>query len=373
MSEIGAVIMLGPRGKSRAEQLLHRATQAAAADLIETLAQEELAPIVLAAADTPAMQPQSECILDPDVGAFHFGRRLAGLIERYQMTAVMYFGAASAPLLPGSVIGQMRAALEGALRATSEPRLAFTNNLHSSDWVAFTVSKAVIPVLQRVGRDNSLAWLLQQEGGCRVIHPPDMRPAWAFDLDTPADLAIVREHPACPPHLQASCQDSLLDRMPLTALLDTLARDGSRIALIGRVAPQAWAALNEVTQCWLRVFAEERGMVASERLARGEVRSMLARLVDLLGPQGFFDELAGMVDAAIIDSRVLMAAAGHYPAADERFSSDLYLVDTITDEWVRAFTQAAAEAPIPVLLGGHSVVGGGLHVLAELVSKRRAG
>ncbi len=370
MSDVGAVIMLGPGGKSRAEQLLYRATQAAGVDLIEALAEERLAPIVLAVADAQSIQHPA-CILDPDAESFHFGQRLAGLIERYQMAAVLYFGAASAPLLPKSIVGWIRATLEAALR--SGLHLAITNNLHSSDWVAFTVDNAVLPILQQVGRDNSLAWLLQQQGDYQVIRPEGMRPAWAFDLDTPADLAIVREHPNCPPHLRVACQDALLDRIPLASMLDTLARDGSRVALIGRVAPQAWTALNEVTQCWLRVFAEERGMVASERLARGEVRSLLARLVDLLGPQGFFDELAGMVDAAIIDSRVLMAAAGHYPAADERFSSDLFLVEAITDEWLYAFTQAAAAAPIPVLLGGHSVVGGGLHMLAELVSRRRAG
>jgi len=368
--------MLGPQGESQAEQLLHRATQAAAVDLIEALARGGLAPIVLAVADAQPLQPQAAYTLDldaPGAESFHFGERLAGLVERYPMAAVMYFGAASAPLLPGAVIGWICATLRAALHATPEPRLAITNNLHSSDWVAFTVSKAVIPILRQVGRDNSLAWVLQQEGGYQVIRPVGMRPAWAFDLDTPADLAIVREHPDCPPHLRAMCHDALLDRIPLASVLDTLARDGSRVALIGRVAPQAWTALNEVTQCWVRVFAEERGMVASERLARGEVRSLLAHLVDLLGPQGFFNELAAMVDAAIIDSRVLMAAAGHYPLAGERFFSDLYLVDAIADKWVQAFTQAAAAAPIPVLLGGHSVVGGGLHVIAELVSARRAG
>ncbi len=367
------MIMLGPQGESRAEQLLYRATQAAAVDLIEALTHEGLTSIVLAAADAQALQPQVTCTLDPDTGPFHFGQRLARLVQQYPMAAVMYFGAASAPLLPSPAIRWICATLRAALHATPEPRLAITNNLHSSDWVAFTVGEAVIPILRQVGRDNSLAWLLQQEGGYHVIRPADMRPAWAFDLDTPADLAIVREHPDCPPHLRVACQDALLNRIPLASVLDTLVCDGSRIALIGRVAPQAWAALNEATQCWVRVFAEERGMVASERLARGEVQSLLVRLLNLLGPQGFFDELAAMVDAAIIDSRVLMAAAGHYPAAGERFSSDLYLVEAIADEWVQAFTQAAASASIPVLLGGHSVVGGGLHVMAELIAARRAG
>ena len=112
-------------------------------------------------------------------------------------------------------------------------------------------------------------------------------------------------------------------------------------------------------------------MVASGRLQRGEARSLLVRLLELLGPDGFFDELARVADVAIIDSRVMMAACGHYPSAADRFASDLFLPDQITDEWVRAFTVAAANAPMPVLLGGHGVVAGGLYVLAELIAARR--
>lgn len=371
MSEVAAVIMFGPQGESPAERLLFRAAQATALDLIESLTQEGVAPIIVAAAQELALPGQTACMLDLDSGLFHFGQRLAGLVEGYRLPAVMYFGAASTPLLPRAVIGQMRVALEAALRDESGPRLAFTNNVHSSDWVAFTVSNETVSLLRRVGRDNGLAWLLQQEGGYQVVSPREWRPAWAFDLDTPADLAIVREHPACSPRLRLCAKDALFDGIPVRPLLDVLIRDGGRLALIGRVAPAAWEALNKAAQCWVRVFAEERGMVASERLKRGEVRSLLLRLVDLLGPYGFFDELAALVDAAIIDTRVMMAAAGHYPGAGDRFASDLYLVDDIADEWLREFTRAAQAAPIPVLLGGHSVVAGGLHVLAELIGERR--
>jgi hypothetical protein len=372
MSGIAAVIMIGPQGESPAEQLLFRATQAAALDLIESLTQEGIAPVIVATAQELALPGQTACVLDLDDGLFHFGLRLATLVEKYQLSAVMYFGAGSAPLLPRPIMGQMRVALETALRDKSGPRLAFTNNVHSSDWVAFTVSNETVSLLRRVGRDNGLAWLLLQEGGYQVVSPREWRPAWAFDLDTPADLAIVRKHPACSPRVRACGRDALLDRVPVCPLLDVLVRDGGRLALIGRVAPAAWEALNMATQCWVRVFAEERGMVASERLKRAEVRSLLLRLVEMLSPRGFFDELATLVDAAIVDSRVMMAAAGHYAGTSDRFASDLYLVDAIADEWLRQFTEAAQAAPIPVLLGGHSVVAGGLYVLAELIAGRRA-
>ena len=41
----------------------------------------------------------------------------------------------------------------------------------------------------------------------------------------------------------------------------------------------------------------------------------------------------------------------------------------IRNEWLRDFTQAAMEAPVPVILGGHSLVCGGLYLLTEAAWK----
>lgn len=369
--EVAAVIMIGPAGKSVGEQLLARAVRAAAADLIAMLSARGVVPVIVAGPEPPVADEGIPYLHDPDQGTFHFGERLAGLVERYSLRAVMYFGAASAPLLPGEIVEQVRAILLGAQSAGA--RVALTNNLHSSDWVAFTVGDGTVSLLRRVNRDNSLAWVLQQEGNYRVICPLAAHPEWAFDLDTPADLALVREHHLCPPRLRLVCQDDLLDRIPVHRLVNILARDGSRAALVGRVAPLAWHTLSQAGQCWIRVFSEERGMVASERLARGEVQSLVARFLEMIGPREFFVELARLADAAIFDSRVVMAALGHYPDTGQRFASDLFLPEAICDEWLREFTAAAHLAPIPLLLGGHNVVAGGLYVLADLVSRRRAG
>ena len=114
-------------------------------------------------------------------------------------------------------------------------------------------------------------------------------------------------------------------------------------------------------------------MTASERVTRGEVRSLIGVLLRELGPEQFFAELAMMADGAIIDTRVLMASRGPLPDTATRFASDLLRPDWIADPWLRDFTAAAQHAPLPVLLGGHSVVAGGLFALAEVVRARREG
>ena len=78
--------------------------------------------------------------------------------------------------------------------------------------------------------------------------------------------------------------------------------------------------------------------------------------------------LARLGDAAVIDTRVLLAHRlgrdeSAWPCAEDRFASDLLLPDRIADPWLRALTAAALAAPIPILLGGHTLVGPGLHLL----------
>ncbi len=371
---VGAVILIGSGGKSRPEQLVYQAVQAAVLDLLDVLHAQGIQPVVVAGPDLAWLPDQEPLIRDIDsAGPFHFGRRLAGLIEQYDLSPVMYFGAGSAPLLDQDLVGLMHGMLsrsEYGRDSQIPTHIALTNNLHSSDWIGLTHTADALGIIQQAERDNSLAWMLQENWDYDVRVLSGARPVSSMDLDTPADLAIVRQHRLCPPHLAEALHDPLLDRIPVGRIIDVAARDGSRLALVGRVSPLAWQALSKATQCWIRVFSEERGMVASERLARGEVQSLIGRLVELVGPQQFFEELARIADAAIIDSRVLMAACSHYPGDAERFASDLFLTETIQDNWLRDFTEAAAQAPIPVLMGGHGVVAGGLYALADIITAR---
>lgn len=370
-SQPGAVIMIGAERTSVPERLLDRALRAAALDLVERLRAAGIARIILAGPELSWAPPDAGAYPDPDTGPFHFGRRLAELIERHALSPALYFGAGSAPLLPAVALADALAALDAAERAGT--RLVVTNNLHSCDWLGLSQVRDAAAIITCATRDNGLAWSLQEHAAYRAqtVIAPDS--AAQLDLDTPADLAIVREHPACPPGLHRALDDPGLDRVPVRALLELLSRDGARMALFGRVAPAGWQALSRATRCWIRAFSEERGMAASERLARGEARSLIAVLLREIGPARFFDELATMVDAAIFDTRVLMAANSLMPGAADRFASDLLRPDWIADPWLRDFTAAAQQAPIPLLLGGHGVVSGGLFALAEIVAARRAG
>lgn len=374
---IGAVIMVGGAGDSPQEQLVLAAQQASTLDLIALFQERGVSPIVVAAPTTDWLPSDLDVIRDVDSERepFHFGNRLANLIERYTPDgAVLYFGGGSAPLLDGAVSSMIVGLLDRSIRQTSAAipeRIVLTNNLHSSDWAAISRADAALPMIREMNRDNSLAWLLQASGEYDVRVLSSVRPATSMDLDTPSDLALVARHPNVTPALRrvVSEHSSWLRLIPIDALIAASKREGSTIALIGRVSPLAWQAFNKATHCWTRVIAEERGMVASGRIEAGQVKSVLTPWLKARGVKGFFADLADMADAAIFDTRVLFAAQGIHPDAADRFASDLLRPDGIRDPWVRAFTEAAASAPLPVILGGHSVVAGGLYALAEIIER----
>lgn len=106
-------------------------------------------------------------------------------------------------------------------------------------------------------------------------------------------------------------------------------------------------------------------MRASGRQARGQVRSLLGYYLDTVGTKCFFDTLATMAQAVFLDNRVIFAHRGLWPSAADRFYSDLRQPAQIGDTFVRELTEGALAASIPVIMGGHSLVAGGMYALVE--------
>lgn len=106
-------------------------------------------------------------------------------------------------------------------------------------------------------------------------------------------------------------------------------------------------------------------MQAAGRDTSGEARSALGFLYAEIGPDAFFSRMADLGDGMLLDSRVLFAHLGWRPGPAERFASDLFSLEAISDPAVRAFTAAARGARIPVLLGGQTLVSGVLWTMVD--------
>lgn len=303
--------------------------------------------------------------LDRPNAPFHFGGRLSAIIDGHNLSSVLYLGAGSMPLMSGS-------ALTEVVRKISEmpDRIAITNNLHSADWVAFTHAASVGDIANWLDRDNLLAWRLRENAGYKVESLPPSA-ATRLDIDTPFDLQALALYPRLPGNTRRAL-DRIAPELNLARLREAirvLHTPGSRVTLIGRVSGAAWQFLESKARCWTRILSEERGMVASRRWAEGQVFSLVADHIDRLGEKAFVAQLAQVSDLVLWDTRVYLAHLKRWPPAEERFASDLGRPDRIADDRLKRLTESAIDARIPVILGGHNVVSGGLYALLEIAEE----
>ncbi|HLE29270.1 MAG TPA: hypothetical protein VI793_14180 [Anaerolineales bacterium] len=359
------LIFLGREGLGEIEQWVAGGRIAAMRDAVQLTMTLPQAARVVVAAPEPELEEQHPDLpviwdFDAPSQSFHFGQRLAALMDGYPSDVFVYLGAGSLPLLPRDVLAQ---AVEEVACATTP--LAITNNLHSSDWIVLNCPEAVRSRPHRLERDNALGWVLTNEASVEVrgLNPSA---ATRVDIDTPADLLALSLHPRTGPELSAYLRAHPQDTSRWRAAGKKLFTPASQIALIGRVASGVWAYVEAHTQVWIRVFSEERGMAASGRQNSGRVRSFVGAHLARVGAEAFFAELSQMVEAVFFDTRVVLAHHRLWPSAADRYASDLGLADRIQDSFLREFTAAAVNAPIPIVLGGHGVVSGGLYALVEI-------
>jgi hypothetical protein len=262
---------------------------------------------------------------------------------------------------------------------------ALANNLYSADVVAVSRAADLLD-LPPLPADNALPRWLEERAGVAVT---DLRSRWRLgvDVDTPLDLVVLGERPGEPATRDLRAAAPLIgERMDdrLAALADLLANRRAELLVAGRISTATLRWLESGVACRIRALIEERGLRAATQLAQSGAttnsrppRSVLGELLDRDGPEALAQIVARLADAAVIDTRVLLAhrhgfAESVWPAAEDRFASDLLAPMSITDPWLRALTESAANSPSdqPIILGGHTMVNGGLRLLA---GRARAG
>ena len=364
-SSVELVLMAGGEESCPEEVMMTEAWRAAALDWIDRACGVEAISRVLVATNSSRfadrirrIHPSVETTVDS--APFHFGRRLREIVATNALQKPFYAGAGSGVLFTS----ENMQAFAQVVQDGEETLIA--NNFYSSDFVAFTPGEA-IERIEPPDTDNDLAWRLGRQAGLQSkALPPDA--ASLFDLDTPVDLMIALAHPGCPPRLRACLEELRLDIAPVLRGLDILRRPGSRVVLAGRVGAAARGYLEERTGCKVTVFAEERGMRASGRMERGEARTILGHFMRERGPDEMFRAVAGGADLVLLDSRVLFSHLGKWPSSAERYRSDMLQWEKIADPALKQLTEAAARAPVPVLLGGHSLVSGGLYAMVDIAA-----
>lgn len=356
--------MLPPAGASEAERWVAAGRRACAQDLILRLSAVDKIKSVIALV---AEEEDRDCLrrLGAEVristgSTFQFGAALRELITTEGIHELAYFGGASAPLLEQATM----AGLIDDVLSKDEP-FGIVNNLHSTDWLLINDAELIVAHSHRLPSDNPLGWVLSREAGVS-IEATEPSAATRLDIDTPTDLFMAWRH-----HALGDALGEFLKELPpeitdkMEAIRKIIATPASTMTVIGRASAHVWQSLVASTQIWVRLFVEERGMVASHRLARGEVHSLIGQMLDELGPGEFVDRLENMAQTVLWDTRVWMGTRPEWPSSADRFAADLGWVDAIQDARLAELTDEIRNSSIPILAGGYGVVGGGLYALIE--------
>jgi len=297
--------------------------------------------------DPPAVQP--------------FGSRLAEALVDVPAGGLVILGSGAIALATHAD----RTAFVAAARGGAQ---ALTNNKYSADVLAIGDARWLEDLPADFGADNAMPRWLAEHVGIKV---DDLarRARLGVDLDSPIDLILLGRRAARIDRSESG-DAAVVER--LDRIRQVLANPRAEIVLAGRTSAGTIRWLERQARCRVRAIVEERGLRASARLRDDDrqrpPRSVLGMVLDRDGPAALGARLAELGDAAIIDSRVLLAHRlgpdeSSWPSAEARFASDMLDPGSIEDPWLASLTWSALAAQIPVVLGGHTLVGPGARLL----------
>lgn len=185
--------------------------------------------------------------------------------------------------------------------------------------------------------------------------PPDalFPPAAAtlFRLLTGGDLALLAAHaPALLPEEAAALPAPEIAQNVLAAAR-FMAQRAPELLVIGDPGAAGWKHLERETACRVRLLADAPG-------------GLLARLLEASGAARFTQYLRELGDGALVNTRILFDPSDT-PDANDFFWSDLGHPDRVRHRRLRALTDALLASDQAVVLGGASLMAGGIYLLME--------
>ncbi len=363
--KVGVVIFEGGRAHTEVEERLLAVRKGVALDNTQKAMAADGVDEVILATNYPDLADRAGRLgvtINETEGTsrFHFGEHLQHVVDAYELDSVIYLGGATLPLIRVDDFSDIAEKLRRC------KNVVVVNNVQSADLTAFTPG-SMLQHIESPDNDNFLGFLLREAGLRRILIQNSAR--INFDIDAPMDVLILQQCKNVGPSTRAALSTLDMPNDHLIRALQVIERSGhdqyAELALVGRVSPVIMSVINANLGVRLRAYSEERGMKALSREDRGEVVSLIGHFLESVGSDAFFSYLASVADVALIDTRVLMSHLNLRLPAGDRFNSDLGLVDEIENDWLREFTEAAYNAPIPVVLGGHSLIYGGLWAVLD--------
>jgi len=365
-----AVIMLGGLGKNPAETLMREALGAAATDLAQICQQSDEFTKITVLADSHVKTLDDKTIpfeLSHPNATFgelinQFSQYITG--ETTNTDGYIYFGAGSGPLLSTRDIRMFT-----KLVSEADSNSCITNNRYSADFFGVKPTDLLESLHPPPISDNSVPTRLIEERETSIIEIPRSAET-QFNIDIPSDLATLSLTQKSGPKLKSFiAQETQLLKQAVKAQWNAsqhFLKKNSEVFVYGRTSSRIWSYLETETACKIRIISEERGLKGAPK--GHQARSFLAYLIQAYGPQEVFGKLLPQFcSAAFVDLIPIIEHMNISCSRNDRFSADLFQHDAIKNEELREIILAITQSPIPIAVGGHSLVSSSLEILNQLV------
>ena len=371
MKPITAIVFEGGKATSSVVLSMLDVRKAICLDNIETLVNHPHYDRVILATNYPDLAEEARnmgaTIVDTsDWLPFHFGQALTRIVREFPMERALYFSGASSPLISYDEFTEIAQVLN------ENENVVYVNNVQSADIVAWTPAQVLLN-MDPPELDNALGYEIRyQNHFTRLLMPHSA--GIHFDVDTPTEILFLKLLPNLKPRTRKAVDAMAWSTKTLERAWEVLKTRGKipSVWISGRVGAPLIAHFNLHISARLRIVSEERGMKAMGLEDSGKVRSFIGSYIENVGPEAFFQWVSESASVAFLDTRPIFAHMQIHPSDHDRFNSDLGNWQEIKDPFIREFTKAALEAPIPVVLGGHTLVLGGLWVIIDDVHRERA-
>jgi hypothetical protein len=172
-----------------------------------------------------------------------------------------------------------------------------------------------------------------------------------FRLMTGGDLALLATHAPQTLADEFVQLPSAVIRANVSAVTECMAQRSAELAVVGDPGAAGWKHLERETACRVRLLADSSG-------------GLLAALLQSVGPRRFVAYLGELGDAALLNTRMLFRA-NDYPSANDFFWSDMGKTEWIVHATLQALTEHLLASNQAVILGGDSLMSGGIYLLIE--------
>ena len=290
---------------------------------------------------------------------FNFGKSLINIKNKYSLDKIFYFGAGSCYFLKTD---ELKFIFENTINGQF-----LSNNLVSSDFISFSLSDLDEKIILNFPNiDNYFSSYLMKETSLKYVKMP-VSLGSVFDIDTPNDFAILSKNTNNSNKIGNYISNSIFKNINLDRFIKILSSKSNEIFVYGRINPLNLYMAERNIPCKIRFLSEERGLKVRGRASA----SLLSKIFQSENFDIFFDMFENICNACILDTRVIFSLfAGEYDQ-EELYLSDMQMWKQIKNPFIKSFTKKVSESKVPIILGGHSIVNGGLMALSNLTGGKK--